>query len=205
MVEWFRHTGWWDTVLLPTANSTISFSNTKGNQWGPADLWVPPGNWHSVKAKMRQEHRQDKKKGKCDASMCLSLCAHTGICMSVSGWNFILNYSKCTMGIPKPEMGFILIRLKRLRESRSWPVLFSGVNEIKGSSKMNHLIQYQYCGDRTRRWITSTYSSEAESSGTTDGERDRKLKNKRIVEGKKESRNCLHWRHKCGNIKKVYV
>lgn len=22
----------------------ISFSNTKGNQWGPADLWVPPGN-----------------------------------------------------------------------------------------------------------------------------------------------------------------
>lgn len=63
------------------------------------------------------------------------------------------------MDIPKPEMGFMLTRLRWQKKTESWPILLSGVNGITASWTMTHLMQHRHSWD-TWRWITSTHSYE---------------------------------------------
>lgn len=141
----------WDMLLLlPTAHSYISLKH-RGKSEGERQICQCHRGTDTVwKATMKQENINQTEKSVNVTRTCVRVWILTQtltlfICHSVSALEWLirisfLNYSTCTMDFPGPEMKFELIRLKWVKMSESWPALFSGVDEIKDGSKMDHPI-----------------------------------------------------------------
>lgn len=98
-VDWFHHAGGGDAAPLPTA---YSLHSTRGNQWGPADLWAPPGNRQCEKQRWSKTTRgvggewvhvmPGCLRIHCALCMCTIVSTVDCIGMNASDRNFIFNY-----------------------------------------------------------------------------------------------------------------